>query len=86
MAMARPLTGVGLNNDVANYFFYSTGWTGFAKAVHSTWFPVLSESGFLGFGICITMIARMVQSALKSVRDLAPGASGDGRSRDRRSR
>ena len=77
MAIARPLTGVGLNNYVANYFFYSTWWEGFAKAVHSTWFSVLSESGFLGFGIFITMMVRMVQSALKSVRDLAPAACGD---------
>jgi O-antigen ligase len=77
MAIARPLTGVGLNNYVANYYFYSDWWEGFAKAVHSTWFAVLSESGFLGFGIFIAMIVRMIQSALKSVRDLAPAATGD---------
>ncbi len=77
MAIARPLTGVGLNNYVANYYYYSDWWEGFAKAVHSTWFSVLSESGFLGFGIFITMIVRMIQSAMKSVRDLSPAATGD---------
>ncbi len=76
MAIARPLTGVGLNNYVANYFFYSTWWEGFAKAVHSTWFSVLAEGGFLGFGIFITMIVRMVQTAMKSVRELSPKAAG----------
>jgi probable O-glycosylation ligase (exosortase A-associated) len=76
MAIARPLTGVGLNNYVSNYYFYSTWWEGFAKAVHSTWFSVLAEGGFLGFGVFITMIVRMTQSALASVRALAPAATG----------
>ncbi len=76
MAMARPLTGVGLNNYVANYFFYSTWWEGFAKAVHSTWFSVLAESGFLGFGVFITMIVTTFRSIFRSVRACAPAAAG----------
>ena len=76
MAIAHPLTGVGLNNYVANYWFYSTWWEGFAKAVHSTWFSALAESGFLGFGIFITMIVRMVRTAMRAMRQLAPAAAG----------
>lgn len=76
MAIARPLNGVGLNNYVANYYYYSSWWEGFAKAVHSTWFSALAESGFLGFGVFVTMIVRMVQSALRSLRELSPDGSG----------
>ena len=77
MAVHRPLTGVGLNNYVANYYYYSDWWEGFAKAVHSTWFSVLAEGGFVSFGVFITMIVRMTQSSLLSVKMLSPANTGD---------
>ena len=77
MAVAHPLTGVGLNNYVANYYFYSTWWEGFAKAVHSTWFSVLAESGFLGFGIFITMIVTTFRSIFRSVGACGPQSAGE---------
>ena len=59
MALARPLTGVGLNGFVSNYFAYSEHWDGHNHAVHSTWFNVLAETGFPGilafFGIIIAV-------------------------------
>ncbi len=77
MALARPLTGVGLNCYVSNYFFYQDWWEGFAKAVHSTWFAALAETGFIGFGIFITMVVRTVRSAFRSGRILSRAATGD---------
>ena len=76
MALARPLTGVGLNCYVSNYYFYQDWWEGFAKAVHSTWFAALAESGFLGFGVFMTMVVRTVRSSVRSVQALSPRATG----------
>ena len=79
MALARPLDGVGLNNFVANYYFYTRHWDGLNHAVHSTWFNVLAESGFPGIIAFVTMIVLVARSALKSSKrlqqvDAAPAA------------
>jgi probable O-glycosylation ligase (exosortase A-associated) len=76
MALARPLTGVGLNCYVSNYYYYQDWWEGFAKAVHSTWFAALAESGFLGFGVFVTMVFRTIRSSVRSARVLSPKAAG----------
>ena len=76
MALARPLTGVGLNNYVANYYYYSDWWEGFAKAVHSTWFSVLAEGGFLSFGIFVTMIISTMRLAINTCTRNAPEHAG----------
>jgi O-antigen ligase len=68
MALARPLTGVGLDNFYHNYFFYSPHWDGRNHAVHSTWFGVLAETGFLGLGVFIALVVVLLRSALKSLR------------------
>lgn len=77
MALARPLTGVGLNCYISNYYYYQDWWEGFAKAVHSTWFAALAESGFPGFAMFITMVFNTFRSSARSVRSLAPEAMGD---------
>ncbi|HDZ8857908.1 TPA: O-antigen ligase family protein, partial [Aeromonas dhakensis] len=56
MALAHPLIGVGLSNFYYNYFFYSPHWDGLNHAVHSTWFGVLAETGFVGLFIFIGMV------------------------------
>ncbi|WP_019030073.1 O-antigen ligase family protein [Colwellia piezophila] len=56
MAVDNPITGVGLDNFYSNYFFYSTYWDGKNHAVHSTWFGVLGETGFIGLGVFLTMV------------------------------
>jgi O-antigen ligase len=61
MALANPLTGVGLNNFTLNFYFYTEHWTGMNKAVHSTWFGILAESGFPGL---ISFIAMVTVSGL----------------------
>lgn len=56
MALANPLSGVGLDNFYFNYFFYSTHWDGKNHAVHSTWFQILGETGFIGFLLFICLL------------------------------
>ncbi|MFM5335859.1 O-antigen ligase family protein [Aeromonas enteropelogenes] len=56
MALAHPLIGVGLSNFYYNYFFFSPHWDGLNHAVHSTWFGVLAETGFVGLFIFIGMV------------------------------
>jgi O-antigen ligase len=74
MATENPLTGVGVNNFLVNYFFYSSHWDGMNHAVHSTWFGVLAETGFLGFAVFLALILVLARSALNSLR-LIDGAS-----------
>lgn len=62
MALARPLTGVGLDNFVSNFYFYTPHWGGLAKAVHSTWLGVLAETGFPGLVAFAAMIFLMFQT------------------------
>ena len=68
MALARPLTGVGLDNFTSNYFFYSAHWDGLNHAVHSTWFGVLGETGFPGLIAFITMVALIGRTAFITAR------------------
>lgn len=70
MALANPLTGVGIDNFYANFFFYTPHWDGKNKAVHSTWFQVLAEAGFLGLIVFIIMIAVTVKAVRSVVRVL----------------
>lgn len=76
MAMARPFTGVGLKNYSANFFYYSDWWEGFAKAVHSTWFSVLSEGGWIAFFLFIAIVVKTTRSAMRSARLSSPEAVG----------
>ncbi|WP_209326807.1 O-antigen ligase family protein [Pseudoalteromonas sp. PA2MD11] len=62
MALSNPMTGVGVNNFVANYFFYSPHWDGKNHAVHSTWFQVLGETGIVGMFIFIALITCIYRS------------------------
>ena len=56
MAVDNPMTGVGINNFYFNYYFYSKYWDGLNHAVHSTWFGVLAETGFVGLFTFLTMV------------------------------
>lgn len=74
MAIDNPLTGVGLNNFYANYFFYSPHWDGLNHAVHSTWFGVLAETGFLGLLVFIAVIVSLVRTIRESLTILTQNA------------
>jgi len=70
MAVHNPLTGVGLDNFYSNYYYYSPHWDGLNHAVHSTWFGILAETGFLGLAVFITLIIMLIRSALHSLKQL----------------
>jgi O-antigen ligase len=70
MAVDNPLTGVGLNNFYFNYYFYSPHWDGLNHAVHSTWFGVLAETGFLGLTVFISLIASLAKTAISTLNAL----------------
>ncbi|MBW8192488.1 O-antigen ligase family protein [Neiella marina] len=61
MAVHAPFTGVGLDNFYANYYFYSPHWDGKNHAVHSTWFGILAETGFVGLTVFVAIVWRMVR-------------------------
>jgi O-antigen ligase len=67
MAVDNPIFGVGLNNFYANYFFYSPHWDGLNHAVHSTWFGVLAEMGFLGLLIFIGLICSLLKTSRQTL-------------------
>jgi putative inorganic carbon (hco3(-)) transporter len=72
MALAKPFHGVGLDNFIPNFWLYTPHWTGFNKAVHSTWLGVLAETGFPGiiaFVVMVLMNVRVILVASRSLRD-----------------
>ncbi|MBA5763545.1 O-antigen ligase family protein [Vibrio sp. 404] len=68
MALERPLTGVGIDNFYANYFYYTPHWDGLNHAVHSTWFGVLAETGFVGLAIFSCFIVCLLRTCRKSIQ------------------
>ncbi|MEG3696545.1 O-antigen ligase family protein, partial [Vibrio coralliirubri] len=70
MAVENPLTGVGLNNFFSNYFFYSSHWDGLNHAVHSTWFGVLAETGFIGLIIFVCLIVSLIKTSRSTLARL----------------
>ncbi|HIF9447238.1 TPA: O-antigen ligase family protein [Photobacterium damselae] len=56
MALAHPITGVGLTNYYNNYFFFTSYWDGKNHAVHSSWFEILAENGFIGLFLFVALI------------------------------
>ncbi|WP_028863916.1 O-antigen ligase family protein [Psychromonas aquimarina] len=67
MALHNPLSGVGINNFYSNYYYYSPHWDGLNHAVHSTWFGVLAETGFLGLLIFIITMTLLIKTARRSL-------------------
>lgn len=72
MALHHPLTGVGINNFISNYFDYSPHWDGQNHAVHSTWFGVMAETGLLGLGLFVAMVFLIARIGLKTTRSFSP--------------
>ena len=70
MAVHNPLTGIGISNFVYNYWEYSDFWDGQNHAVHSTWFGVLAETGFLGLGLFITLIVMSIRNMMRLIEKL----------------
>ncbi len=76
MALDNPVSGVGLNNFLGNYWAYSAHWDGRNHAVHSTWFGVLAETGFIGLAVFVLMVAVTLILVRRSAMLLAPGQPG----------
>lgn len=75
MALDNPLTGVGLNNFYSNYFFYSAYWDGLNHAVHSTWFGVLAETGFIGLIFFVGLIVSLIKTSRATLARLKAAGS-----------
>jgi len=56
MALDNPLTGVGIHNYSDNAYNYPPFEFSLSSGVHSVWFQVLSEIGFVGFFIFIALV------------------------------
>lgn len=72
MANTHPFTGVGLDNFTMNYFFYSPHWDGMNHAVHSTWFGVMAETGYIGLLVFLVLVIKTVKSMYQTVNKLQP--------------
>ncbi len=72
MANTHPFSGVGLDNFTMNYFFYSAHWDGMNHAVHSTWFGVLAETGYIGLWVFLVLVVKTVKSMYQTVNKLQP--------------
>ena len=70
MALDNPVFGVGISNFYYNYFYYSSHWDGQNHAVHSTWFGVLAESGFVGLSLFVSLIVSTLIMSLKMLKTL----------------
>lgn len=68
MALDHPILGVGISNFYYNYFYYSPHWDGLNHAVHSTWFGVLAESGFVGLILFVSLIVSTLLMSLKMLK------------------
>tara|TARA_B110000116_G_scaffold128288_1_gene111274 strand:+ start:4555 stop:5544 length:990 start_codon:yes stop_codon:yes gene_type:complete len=68
MAMDNPITGVGLENFYNNYWFYTPSWDGKNHVVHSTWFGVLAETGFVGLFVFLTMVIIVFKTSIRTLR------------------
>ncbi len=75
MALRFPIFGVGLNNFLSNYFDYSNLHDGFNHAVHSTWFGVMAETGFVGFFVFLALISLTLRTAIITSRLLEKSAA-----------
>lgn len=77
MANNNPFFGVGHTGFQIYYDRYdpSGGAYGVRRAVHSTWFGVLAEQGYVGFGMFVTILA-LAFRACGRARKLTRGVPG----------
>jgi len=71
MATYHPFNGVGLSGFTPNFYDYADTWVDHAMAVHSAWFEVMAETGFLGLAVFVTMIALIGRSIFRDLRIIA---------------
>jgi putative inorganic carbon (HCO3(-)) transporter len=67
MALARPLTGVGVANFPDSLSAYAATYPGHDMTAHSTWFSVLGETGFPGLFAFAAMVWTALRSSLRAL-------------------
>lgn len=68
MAIHHPIWGIGLNGFQDNYFNYAIVWDRINLAVHSSWFGILAETGFLGLALFIVCVYQAMKLAHRNIR------------------
>ncbi len=70
MANAHPVMGVGFNAYNANFdaYDYSKGFYGKGRSVHSMWFGILAELGYLGLFLFVSMLLLSVVATQQVAR------------------
>ena len=81
MALDRPLTGVGINNFVSEFYVYTDVWLDRALTAHSVWFQVLGETGLPGLSAFVIMVVLTFRSRGSRPQNAAarPGGAGHAR-------
>lgn len=67
MALHHPIWGVGLDAFKDSLFNYAIVWEHVNLAVHSSWFGVLAEGGFVGFALFITCVYHAMKLAHRNI-------------------
>jgi putative inorganic carbon (hco3(-)) transporter len=75
MANDYPLLGVGYNsyNNIYDRYDFSVGFYGAGRSVHSMWFGVLAELGYVGLVLFVLMIVLAVTGMNKVARQAKNG-------------
>ena len=68
MAIHHPILGVGLNGFEDNLFNYAIVWEKVNRAVHSSWFGVLAEAGFVGLALFIACVYNAMKLAYRNIK------------------
>ena len=78
MAEDRPAVGVGfgMGTYMAEYDKYKTRLDDYPHAAHSVWFATLGQTGYVGLGLYLTLIATVFW-ATRRVRRLSTDAKGN---------
>jgi putative inorganic carbon (hco3(-)) transporter len=77
MALDHPFFGVGLNGYRLSYDKYDTKKAyGEVRSVHSMWFGILSESGFVGMFLFLTIFVQSFRSCARARKICGDNESG----------
>ncbi len=70
MAIHHPIFGVGLSGFTPNFPKYALGSGNTGITTHSSWFLVLSESGFVGFFLFIMLIYMAIKNTYFAIKQI----------------
>lgn len=75
MAAANPVFGVGVNafNLAYNRYDFLEGAYGRGRSVHSSWFGILAETGYVGFGLYLVIMLLAAVTCQQVVRKAKRG-------------